>query len=856
MNMTVTRKMILLIGVAILGLLSVAWLGHSRMDLVYEKTNFTNINSVPAIVIVAKATEEFGHLRIRPYRHVMNTDMGELEKIETTIKEGRAAVTSALKEYETTIADDKDRQMLADDYAAFNAYFEAVEKVLVLSRQNQKDQAKDLLAQTRYLDQKTYDVFANHMHYNVELAKKAADDAVATKADAARISTIITAIVLLVTALLGWFITSSLMRQLGGEPDFVADLANKVAIGDLSTRIDLKAGDTSSVMAAMKRMTDSIQALVEDAVVLSTAAIEGRLKIRADADKHQGDFQNIMLGVNQALDSLVSYLDSMPIPALIIDKEFNILYTNKRGAELGNTTQEKLCGQKCFGYFKTEDCNTSKCACDRAIKTGTVNESQTVARPGQLELDINYIGTPIKNRRGDIIGAFEVVIDQTDIKKAQRVANKVADYQEKEVAKIQSVLSRISQGDLEVSIEVAESDHDTQKTCETFTIIGNATNKAAESVRNLVNDTSLLSKAAIEGRLEIRADASKHQGDYRRIIEDVNNTLDSVILPVNEVVSVLTDMEQGDLTRTVNGDYKGQLKDFKDTVNNTIAKLSQVISEVNGAAANIASASEEVSSTAQSLSQATSEQAASVEETSSSIEQMSASINQNTENAKVTDGMATQASSKAVQGGEAVKETVSAMKSIAGKIGIIDDIAYQTNLLALNAAIEAARAGEHGKGFAVVAAEVRKLAERSQIAAQEIGELAGSSVEMAESAGKLLDTIVPSIKKTSDLVQEIAAASEEQSSGVGQINTAMDQLNKITQQNASSSEQLAATSEEMSGQAAQLQELMAFFTMDSSNSAKNTVTPPIAAKAKFSKPPVKKVATAKRAANEVEFVNF
>jgi len=269
----------------------------------------------------------------------------------------------------------------------------------------------------------------------------------------------------------------------------------------------------------------------------------------------------------------------------------------------------------------------------------------------------------------------------------------------------------------------------------------------------------------------------------------------------------------GDLTVEVNTKEKDKTS-MLAAIGEMTAKLSQVITEVRSASDNLSSAAEEVSATAQSMSQATSEQAASVEETSASVEQMSASINQNTENAKVTDGMASKAAKEATEGGEAVKQTVAAMKQIAGKIGIIDDIAYQTNLLALNAAIEAARAGEHGKGFAVVAAEVRKLAERSQVASQEIGELATNSVQMAEKAGHLLDEMVPSINKTSDLVQEITAASEEQSSGVGQINNAMSQLNQITQQNASSSEELAATAEEMSGQAEQLQHSMSFFKLE------------------------------------------
>ena len=288
----------------------------------------------------------------------------------------------------------------------------------------------------------------------------------------------------------------------------------------------------------------------------------------------------------------------------------------------------------------------------------------------------------------------------------------------------------------------------------------------------------------------------------------------SITGPINKAVAAADSLANGDLTIKIDVESKDETGQLMSAMQTMVGKLSQIIGEVNSATDNLSSAAQEISATAQSLSQASSEQAASVEETTASVEQMSASINQNAENAKVTDSMASKAAREATEGGDSVKQTVEAMKQIAEKIGIIDDIAYQTNMLALNAAIEAARAGEHGKGFAVVAAEVRKLAERSQVAAQEIGEVAGSSVKLAERAGDLLNEIVPSISKTSDLVQEIASASEEQSSGVGQINTAMAQLNQLTQQNASASEELAATAEEMGGQSEQLQQLMQFFKLD------------------------------------------
>ncbi len=249
-------------------------------------------------------------------------------------------------------------------------------------------------------------------------------------------------------------------------------------------------------------------------------------------------------------------------------------------------------------------------------------------------------------------------------------------------------------------------------------------------------------------------------------------------------------------------------------------KLIEVVEQIHGNSDQISSAAVQVSDTASSLSEAASEQAASVEQTSASIEEMGASIAQNSENSQITDRIASESANAADEGGEAVASTVQAMKLIAEKISIIQDIAYQTNMLALNAAIEAARAGEHGKGFAVVAAEVRKLAERSQVAASEISTLTVDSVKVAEKAGSLLEKMVPDITRTAELVQEISAASEEQSSGVEQINSAMQQLDKVTQQNAAGSEELAATAEEMQAQSKNLQQVVGFFRLAGEREAK------------------------------------
>lgn len=284
-----------------------------------------------------------------------------------------------------------------------------------------------------------------------------------------------------------------------------------------------------------------------------------------------------------------------------------------------------------------------------------------------------------------------------------------------------------------------------------------------------------------------------------------------ILIPLHAGLNFVQQVSKGDLTASVDLDRKDELGDLAHGMESMVEHLYGVVENVNAASESVASGSQELSATSETLSQGATEQAAAIEEISSSMEQMVANVSQSAENAMQTEKIAGESRTAAEKSGAAVSQTVGAMKSIAEKISIIEEIARQTNLLALNAAIEAARAGEHGKGFAVVAAEVRKLAERSGIAAGEISELSSSSVEVAEQAGNMINQLLPEIVRTSELVQEISAAGQEQNSGLSQINHAIQDLDKTIQQNASASEEMASTSEELSGQGMQLQQIMSFF---------------------------------------------
>jgi|WetSurMetagenome_2_1015567.scaffolds.fasta_scaffold00129_13 methyl-accepting chemotaxis protein len=395
-------------------------------------------------------------------------------------------------------------------------------------------------------------------------------------------------------------------------------------------------------------------------------------------------------------------------------------------------------------------------------------------------------------------------------------------------------------------------------------IIGHRINvNIQKTLQDLVNQTKKLVGAALEGDLSARANVEETNMEFRDITMGFNNVVDAFATPLMLTSDYLTKISVGDMPPVITEKYKGDINIIINNLNLTITALNEIIekakavaggdltvdlkkrsekdelmeslttmvkstaaiiSEFQAAANNISASSQQMSSTSQTLSQGASEQASSAEEVSSSMEEMAANILQNNENARTTEKMALSASDEILKVTDAAGSNLKYMQDIADKVSIIGEIARQTNILALNAAVEAARAGEHGKGFAVVAAEVRKLAERSQVAAVEIENLTKNSVRATEESGNLLATIAPDINKTAKLVQEIAAASEEQNSGAEQVNNAIQQLNHVTQQNAAAAEEMATSSEELASQAQQLIDMISYFKLETAKETAKTRT--------------------------------
>ncbi|MFO0585392.1 MAG: methyl-accepting chemotaxis protein [Anaeromyxobacter sp.] len=614
--------------------------------------------------------------------------------------------------------------------------------------------------------------------------------------------------------------------------EVAATALDRIAKGDLPEPItETWQGEFDGVKQSLNRSVATLQRLEADAVKLADALVHGRLLTRADAAAHEGAYRRIVEGVNESVGSIVAHLDAVPAPAMVVDKEFHVLWMNRAALAVGGRAAVKeVQGTQCSDFFCTGDCNTERCATGIAMRSAAPAAGQTVARPranAQLSVtgaEIDYSAVPVKVN-GKVVGALEVVTDQTAIRRAMRKAEKVSAYQARETQRVVAALEKLSKGDLAVDVAVAEADADTAEAREVYATISAAIERSAEAVRALTRDAAALVDAAVGGRLSARADTSQHQGDFRKIVEGVNRTLDAVIAPVNDAVKVLEQLSKRDLRARVEGDYRGDHARIKEAVNATAGALHDALQQVAAAVDQVSSAATQIAASSQAVASGASEQASSLQETSSSVEALAERTKHSADSAQQANLLAQNARTAATDGSQAVDQMQGVMGRIKASaegtsqiIKDVSDIAFQTNLLALNAAVEAARAGEAGRGFAVVAEEVRSLALRAKEAATKTEELirqsvkeAGEGEATAKHVSQKLGEIGAGIQKVSDIVAEIAASSNEQSAGIEQVNKAVGEMDKVTQQNAASAEESSSAASELSGQAEELAAMVGAF---------------------------------------------
>ncbi len=567
-------------------------------------------------------------------------------------------------------------------------------------------------------------------------------------------------------------------------------------------------GEHEKMKLAVNNVANVLQSLQTEMTRLTQASHEGQLSERGKPEQFAGVYAGIVRGVNEMLDAIL-----LPIGE-----------GNRILAQISDGKIDELITQTYKGDHEKMKLAINNVA---IVLQGLQKEMRRLTQASH-EGQLSERGKPEQ-----FAGAFAGIV---------RGVNEMLDAILLPIGEGNRILAQISDGKIdELITQTYKGDHEKMK---------GAINNVAEVLQTLETMLLTLTESAKAGKLAERGHPEVLRGAYADIVRGVNALLDAVIGPLNVSAHYVDLISKGDLPPVITDHYYGDFNTIKNNLNSLIgamneittaaelvaggnltvvlkercakdklmqalvamvAGLTRTVAEIRSIAGEVASASQSISTASVQVSKGASSQAAAAEEASSSMEEMVSNIKQNADNAQQTDKIANKSAKDAQESGKSVLEAVAAMKEIANKISIIEEIARQTNLLALNAAIEAARAGEHGKGFAVVAAEVRKLAERSQKAAGEINQLSSSTLRVSEKSGEMLDKLVPDIQRTAELVQEISAASKEQDTGAGQINKALQQLEQVIQQNASAAEEMASTTEELTGQSEQLVSALSFF---------------------------------------------
>ncbi len=614
------------------------------------------------------------------------------------------------------------------------------------------------------------------------------------------------------------------------------ELMGRYAKGDLAQQMRALPGKQIVLTNGMNGIRTNVLALISDVNMLATAAVDGKLATRADASKHQGDFRKIVEGVNGTLDAVIGPLN---VAAEYVDRIAK--------GDIPPRITDKYNGD--FNEIKN---NLNQCI---DALSGLINEMNNMSKKhDEGDIDVMIDAGKFQGAYKDMgTGINAMVGGHITVKK-----------------KAMACVKEFGQGNFEAPLEKFPGKK---------VFINETIEQVRANLKALIADANMLATAAVDGKLATRADATKHQGDFRKIVEGVNHTLDAVIGPLNvtaeyvdriakgDIPPRITDKYNGDfneiknnlntcidalnllivtdggtvlekaaeknLTVRMTGNYQGVYNVMKTNINKVIENLDVAFSQVFDATEQVSAVSGEMSSSAQNVSQGAQSQASTVEEISASIGELTKSTVDIAGSAGNTNQLAEETKKEAGDGRIAVNNAIESMKKISHSseqiaeiIGVISEIADQTNLLALNAAIEAARAGEHGLGFAVVADEVRKLAERSSSAAKEIKSLIKESTQkvadgsvLSQQAGEALKKILASVEKTAGAIEQISAATEEQGSTANEVSKAVENVAAITEQNASASEELAASAEQLSSSSDVLRNLIETFQISVKSSA-------------------------------------